>query len=310
MPREEDDDFETGEKPVEKPVEKKFKSVYLRDAEELGISQEDIDECDTNGELLDLLRHQREKLADRRRSQPATEQRKPQFDPEGERSGSTKPAAAAEVEEDWALDDESMVDEFLAKEIKKVGKELLKAKKAGNNSERIEKLEKLVERQQAMMENQARRNHPLVRRGNAAVQKYAKLFGTEFDEDGRPPEGTFERLQYDKLMVHLFGNGTEAYPPHVEKDLDPEVNVARAVKKLFGIASAEPAEEEEETETEPEPKPKPASRIANWNGSGQAAPTNRNGASRTGIPDKSGREARKVKAASGLDDPENDDDDL
>lgn len=285
----------------EEPDTTRFKSRYLRQAEELGIDLVDIQECETNAELLEMIRDERDRKVARREAAPVRETRKPPVE---------EPVAKpAEADEEWVIEaDEEWIGEHVKGELKRLGKELLKAKKSSSQSERVEKLEKLVEAQQRVLEAQARRSHPLVRQGNAAVAKYPSLFGSEFDEDGCPPADSYERFRYDKLIRYLFGvAGDDRYPPHVNHDVSPAESVRKAVMKLFpDAAELKPAEDEAEEVA----KPKAGSRVADWNKSAQAPPTNRNGADRTGIPDRTGKEAKKAARQVGLDDAEADDDDL
>lgn len=301
-----DDTFDGDDTPAIPPKAEppKFKSRYLRDAEDMGLSEADINDCENNAELVELIRYEREKQTARRNTTPERPRRE---EPVSEaRTATGKEAPLPEAEEDWAVDDEEgYLNDKVKAELKRLGKELLKAKK-GSSTDRIEKLEKMVQAQQEIIENQARRSHPLVKRGNAAVQKYKSLFGTEFDEDGKPPAGTFERFQYDKLMLHLFGSKDGEYPAHVNMDLDPEVNVERAVKKLFGEAAAAGHVAADDDDEEKPSK----SRAADWRDAGQAPPTNRNGSTRTGIPDRSGKEARVARRAVLDPDPLDDDDDF
>jgi hypothetical protein len=313
-----DDDFEgtAAPTPATPPAKPRFRSVFLRDAEELGIDQADIDECETNADLQDLIRYEREKQSARRAGAPAREGKKPTPPEEAGTAPSTqrepgtssgKPA----LDDDWEIEDpDGWIDERVKAEMKKLGK-AIKAAQKGSAAERVEKLEKLVEQQQQLLERQAARNHPLVRKGNAAVAQYTDLFGKDFDEDGVPVDrDSVAWFNHSKLMRHLFGSkdDPERYPPHVDPKLSPEENVARAVKRLFGV-TAPGSGEGDDDEEKPGKNGAVANRIAGWKDSGQATPTNRNGAARTGIPDGSKSDARKAKKAT-VPETDPDDDDI
>lgn len=269
--------------PPAPPPKPRFPAPMIREAERLGLSDADIESCETTAELRDMI--QVEQNAARLKSE--------------ERLGKTKsrePAPPASPppppppEEEWKFDTDLEADGYDAKvvnELKKLGKAVLKAKKTGDKDERDEIIAELQQR----IERIESRNHPLVKRGRAAVAKYPNLFGSEFDEDGNPPEDSDERARYGRLMKYLFVPFNDE--GSIRATGNPEQDVAAAVKKLFGqdTPGATPA---------PTPQPAPAApakpRTETWATSGQGEPTNRNGTDRTGKPGGEKEAKKKVRA--------------
>lgn len=301
MPQEEDDDFEVvveglaqGDKktpaaPKSEPAAKKFPSRLVAEAESFGFTPEEIQEYESAQDLRDAVRHEQLKVA---RQQ---EQRVGRAEGGGGRSAAAEvatvepgkpaaPAAAKAEEEDWKFEDDLEAEGYdpkLLKEIKRLGKLVIKAEKKGDD-EKVKALEAKIAGLEGYIQKVETRNNPLVKRANAMFAKFPNLFGDNFDEDGRPPANSAEAFRYqstlDYLLKPIDDSGKTRYTGNPEKD------IAAAVKFLFGVEL--PGEEPAAPKKAPASPGSPATvdRLAVWRGGTQATPTQRNGAERSGVP--------------------------
>lgn len=279
--------------PVVEPVKSRFHPRTIKQAEDYGISPEDIEACETRAELQWLIDQERARQSERRDGQmgrAATGRDGPQA---GSQPAPPAPPEkpAPPPEEEWAFEtDMSWAEESLQKELKRLGKLAMKAGKGASKDELAE-IKKQLDDANATIQALQTANHPMVKRAHAVVKKYPHLFGTDFGDDGRPPEGTDEADVYDSVVNKvnkMIASGKASGTP--EKDIPAAIAALKLDAKAAG-------EDEPEQPAKPVVKkvvapPPTNNRVAEWNDAGQAAPTGRNGGERTGIP--SDKDAKKA----------------
>ena len=273
----EDDDFEQEQPapaqktpPKDSPSAKpRFPAPMIREARALGISEADIEDCASSSELRDMIAVV--ESAESRRSRKETEAK----------ANKEVEPPPPEPDPEWAFDNDlSSYDDTIVKELKKLGNAIVKAQKKGDES-RVEELQKKLDDANERLARIERREHPMVRRAKLAVAKYKAIFGEEFDEDGRPPEGSEASVRFDAMNKYLF---TPDANGNIRADLDrPEESIAKAVKALFGFSLEEPGK-----------KPSANGKISDWAQAGQAPPTGRNGKDRSGRPSNELETKKKV----------------
>lgn len=272
------------EKPAEKP---RFLPRLVAAAEKYGISPEDIDACGSNQDLSLLIDHERREQASARRQSTGGG-----GDTSRTPSGRTAPTVTSPpppppVEEEIKfahLDERDNYDPALTKELKAIIKRLNAAEKRGDD-ERVEELKReLSEARQEIRGLQAA-SDPIQIRANNYMAQFPKLFGAPV-VNGRGSS----RQDYNvrNIVQYVFEKDANGNEPH--NTGNPERDIAAAMKFL-GLS-------------EPDAAPKPGanghkrqvqSATDAWAESGQAEPTNRNGAARSGVP--GGKKEAKKKVA-------------
>jgi hypothetical protein len=297
------------------PAKPRFPSRMMKEAEEYGFSPEELDEIETTADLRELLAYERSKQGERKAAQMG----RVATGREGSQQGNA-PAPPAPPEEkpapppedEWNFENDlSYLEESAQKEMKRLGKAALKASKSASKDELAE-LKKQLEETQATLQSLQAANHPAVIRAEKLVTtKYSGLFGA--GKDAEP--GSWEAYRYKQLIDFINGPFAESG----KATRIPEKDIPAAIAILFPGSKADG----DEPEPTPQPAPKKAvapptkpatnSRIEEWNQSGQAAPTGRNGAEKTGIA--SDKDAKKTlrnglaKMGMSVDAPGSDEDD-
>ncbi len=298
---------ETPDDSPDEPVKPRFHPRLMQAAEDWGLSPDDIAGCETAQELKDLIKIETDLAYERRQKQMGTsgagrEGPRAGTAPDPEVPSSPKEEVAA-IEDDFEAIFEQLktakgYDAELMDSLKKVGKEVAGLRK-NSNPAKLEKIEKELEEARLTIQQLIASNNPVAKRAQAVVAKYTSLFGDDFDQYGNPPEGTDERERYDMLVtrvrkMHEAKKGTGI----------PEKDIPAAIAALWpGVkAGAAAAADDDEPPPPPRkvvpPKAKGTTRIDEWNDSGQAPATNRNGADRSGVPsekDAVGVVAKKLK---------------
>lgn len=306
-----DDDFDDGTpspKPKggndaaqQKPASK-FLQRYVRDAEKLGIPQDEIDACTTNSELRELVEYETRKAEQSRarlgRSGDRTQQQQQ----------AVSPPPPPPKEPDWTLSEEAERDVAapIKGELKRLGKELVKATKRGDE-DRIEAIEKKIDAIAQRLERTEAANSPIVRAINRTLAKYPALFGDTPDDRESNPRSVFARnykfLDEEMMRRREAGELTE----NVERDLHA------AIADLF--PGAKPAGKE----ATPGSQPARRTRADAWADAGTPPASHRNGADTTGKPGGKKAAAAKVReklreagydAGDDYDDSDDDSDDI
>lgn len=281
------------------PNPTKFNPRYLKDAEKLGIPQEEIDACASNGELRDLLEYEQRKVEAARPTQPGRG---------GERSQQqqqpTSPPPPPPPEPDWALSEEfeNEAAPSIKNEIKRLGKELVKATKRGDE-DRIESIEKKIDALAQRLDRAEAANSPTVRKINKVLSQYEHILGTEESRED-DPEGDeawrFRRL--DEYMRKMKEQGR--LTNDVAKDLQT------AIGRLF------PGAKPGGTDAAPDsrngqPKPAGKTRADDWRDAGTPPTSHRNSADQSNKPGGKRGAAAKVRETlreQGYDTPDDSDD--
>ncbi len=292
--------------PEPEPAPKsRFPARMVREAEEFGFTQEDLEECATTADLSSLLKYEREKQSDLRASKLGRAGTGREGSPATEVPTSPAPVVkqpTPEPEEQWVFEEDmTYAEDWLKKEMGRLGKAVLKASKGSASKEELADLKKQLAEANTTISALKSANDPGLKRAMTVVEKYPALFGTEFNEHGFPPEGTdeFDRfvMMTNKIRrLHQDGKATV-----------PEKDIPAAIASLFPGAKADgeevvappvtPPSKQRAAQVVVTPTAKPAekngthSRIEEWNNGAQAVPTGRNGADKTGIA--SDKEAKK-----------------
>ncbi len=289
MPREDDDGpLEEGTpaaasnapKPAGQP-KSKFNSILLRDAERVGMSQQEIDECENNSELRSMIVHMRKMAQDQHTRQPG---RGGDRDTVPQTTASPPPPPAAEPEWELGQGSDVLGDEIKA-ELKRLGGHLLKATKKGDK-DRVEALEEEIAELKAEREREKFKNSPFMRKVNRVLAKYEALFGTEEEREENPTGRKAQQFRWlDEAMTEKKKQGK--LTGDVERDLQT------TIAQLF------PGAESGGTDAAPAPRPaKPAStqtRAEAWSDAGTPPASHRNGAERAGKPGGKRAAAAKIR---------------
>lgn len=255
----------------------RFHPRFLKEAEKFGLAQEDIDACKDNAELRSLIEFERESVRAEQARQPGRggERTQQQQQP----ASPPPPPPPPPPEPEWSFEEAfDHVDPAIAKELKRLGKQLLKATKNGDK-DRYDELKEEIAGLKAENEALRAQNSPVVRKINKVLAEYEHLFGTEEERDA-DPEGRlamqFRWLDDEMKRRKEAGRLTAS----VEKDLRD------AIAKLFPGATAG---------KDAQPAPAKKTRVEEWSDAGSHPATHRNGADRSGKPGGKKAAVQKVK---------------
>jgi hypothetical protein len=304
MPQDHDDPLDDGEvtpvsqsaKPAAaEPKPSRFHPRYLKEAERLGLAEGDIEACANNAELAELIRFERDSVRAEQARQPGRG---------GDRAQQSQPTPASPppppppAEPDWSFGEAfDHVDPAIANEIKRLGKQLLKATKNGDK-DRYDELKEEIAGLKAENEALRAKDSPIVKKINKVLAEYTHLFGTE-DDRADDPEGLnakrFRWLDDEMSRRKEAGRLTQS----VEKDLRD------AIAHLF--PGSEGGKEAAQAPAKKPAKP----RVEEWAEAGSHPATHRNGAQQTNKPGGKKAAAQKVKEwkrEQGVDDDLGEDD--
>lgn len=292
MPRDDDDDDTLDEgkpspkaKPQDPPAAKpsRFHSRYLKDADGLGISQEEIEECKDNAELSALIRHERDRIAaEQTRNRQPARHREPVAQPVATSPPPPQPEPKYTFKKN--LDH---VDTDLREALQDLANDLVKATKRGDK----DRIDEVMEEIKSLKEENAAlraKSHPLVRKANKILDTYPALFGTQDDrEDPSSREAKLAKM----VEEHIFGTMQEegSYTGKPEKD------IPAAVVALFPGVKPGGKESPPASQDHANGQPAKKSRVDTWADAGDVPPTDRNGAARTGKPGGTKAAVQKVR---------------
>lgn len=279
------------------PKPSRFHPRFLKAAEELGISDSDVEACNDNAELRGLIDFERQSIQaeqSRNRNRPQDRQQQVQ------QPVSPPPPPPAEPE--WAFGgDMSHVDPAIATELKRLGVALLKSTKKGDKDRIDELREEIAELKK---ENEAIRakDSPGRRRIDRTLAKYESLFGTQDDREAEP-HGRLA-MQFRWLDEYLTGQQEQG-----KLTGSPEKDISAAIAHLF--PGAKPAGKEAPPEAQPKSN-NGVSRQELWSDSGTPPTSRRNSVEQTGKPGGKKAAAAKIRAKmreDGYDSPDDSDPD-
>ncbi len=267
---------------IEPEVPKRtFHPRLVQAAEDLGLSEADIQGCESTADLQFLIRLAQQdarRVRDAQMGRTGAERDGPHT------PGGTAPApvspprgvspAEPPAEEDvWNFENDlSWTHESVRKELARMGKAILKASKGESSKKELEEMKKELAETKQLLQALQSNTDPRVTRAQSILGQYPHLFG-QLDNE---PEKSPRRKNYNKLIAYITGPMEAAG----ERTGLPEKDIPAAMAVLFPKETR--SEEDtvlEELPSQPvrRPQPKPVDRVEDWNGATQAVPTSRNG---------------------------------